>query len=200
MKMSPVVIDFFEFNIHLLDKKDYDTFFKRAEGEFLPSTTNDIGICLETAGIMPIDHMTYIPEGYYMTAMISEYVTPKNITSIHYKAFSVSDLERVRITSNVQEIQEQAFEGCGFLEEVIIDEGLRIILDYAFDECDDLREVTLPKSLVQIGPHAFNGCSHLTHIHYNGTAKEWQKVIGTDSIHDTSYISKIICSDKTINI
>lgn len=200
MKMAPNVKEFFEFNIHLLDKKDYDTFFKRAEGEFLPSTINDIGIYLETAGILPIDHMTYIPEGYYLMSMMSQYVTPQNITSIHYKAFGVSDLERVRITSNVQEIQEQAFEGCNFLEEVTIEEGLRIILDYAFDDCDALQEVTLPKSLVQIGRNAFHGCSHLTTIHYNGTVEEWQKVLGSDSIYNTSYISKIICSDKTINI
>lgn len=198
--MTPPVKHFFEFNIHLLDKNDFDTFFLRAEGEFLPSTVNDIGIYLESAGIMPIEHMTFIPEGYYMMAMTSHYVTPKNINSIHYKAFSVSDVQKVTITSNVKEIQEQAFEGCDFLEEVLIEEGLTTILDHAFDDCDDLRKVTLPRSLVQIGRHTFRECSNLTYLKYNGTAEEWQKVMGSDSIHSTSYISKIICSDKTINL
>lgn len=198
--ISPVVKRFFEFNIHLLDKNDFDTFFLRAEGEFLPSTVNDIGIYLETAGIIPMNYLTFIPEGYYLLSTMSEYVTPQSITSIHYKAFSVSDIERVTITSNVKEIEEEAFGGCDFLEAVIIEEGLEFIRDHAFDDCDDLREITLPRSLVQIGRHTFNACANLTYIRYNGTAKEWQNVRGSDSISSSSYISKIICSDRTINI
>ena len=198
--MSPVVKHFFEFNIHLLEKNDFDTFFSRAEGEFLPNTVNDIGIYLETADITPMNYLTFIPEGYYLMSMMSQYVTPQNITSIHYKAFSVSDIQSVTITSNVKEIEEKAFEGCDFLEEVIIEEGLEIIRDHAFDDCDELRKITLPRSLVQIGRHAFNACANLTYIRYNGTAEEWQKVVGSDHIHNTSYISKIICSDKTIKI
>ena len=190
---------FFEHNIYLLDNNNFDKFFERAEGEFIPSTVNDIGIMLETAGIDPIKHMTYIPEGYFFMSSKEQYIIPPNIRNIHYKAFNSSDIQKLHVPKNVVSIAEEAFADCDFLDTVLIDEGLELIGDYAFFNCLDLSKVTLPSTLKYIGNKVFSECQKLKVLDYQGTSEQWNKLGGTEKIKDTSIV-RVNCSDKIIKL
>ena len=184
--------------IKLIEVNEWDMFFERIQEEWIPQVVGKVAETLESAGIFPLPHMTFIPEGYFYMSLITDYIVPNNITRICYKAFAVSDIEKIQITSNVYDINQGVFEGCSYLTTVQIDEGVKYIDDTCFYACEELTDVTLPKSLKRIGHNVFNGCDHLTEVKYNGTIEDWNKIINREFINEGSYISKVICSDGTI--
>ena len=95
-------------------------------------------------------------------------------------------------------MNQNAFEGCDFLESIVFDEGVRYIDDAVFYSCEELTTVVLPKSLERLGHNVFNGCDKLTEITYNGTCQDWRKVRNHEFVNEGSYISRIICSDNLI--
>lgn len=115
----------------------------------------------------------------------SYFEIPGCVRKIGSYAFSMSTLTSVYIPDTVEEIGENAFECCYFLEEVdfyhhsysprlrkigcgafgdcenlsiiVLPEGLEIIDTQAFSLCRSLRVIILPKSLQEIGNLAFQG-------------------------------------------
>lgn len=84
--------------------------------------------------------------------------------------------ENYSIPYGVNEIANEAFEGCEGLSSVILPEGVTTIGDYAFGDCYDLESVTLPESLKNIENAAFFNCRSLKNIYYCGTETEWKAV------------------------
>ena len=198
--MNPTVKKFIEQHIVLLEQNNFDRFFDMAQEEFIPETVNEIANILETSEIFPIPYMTFIPEGYYMISRMTEFTTPENIFRISYKAFASSDIESLHVTGNCIQVLEEAFEGCSFMERAVFDEGVKIIEDSAFYACEDLKEVYLPQSLDILGHNVFNGCDNLTEIHYAGSMLQWEYVRNYQYVNEGGYVSKIICSDGTIDL
>lgn len=186
--------------IKLIDLEEWDYFFEVIQADYIPQTVNKVANVLKDAGIYPIPKMTFIPEGYYMLCSASEITIPNNIERIRYKAFTASDIEQITIPGNVYDIGQYAFEGCDFLRTVVFEDGVKYIEDAVFYACDDLTEVHLPKSLESIGHNVFNSCDNLLEVHYAGTIEDWRKVKRHEFLDEGSYISKVICSDGSIEL
>lgn len=84
------------------------------------------------------------------------------------------------------------------IESFTIPDHIERIKSSAFKNCRRLKEINIPKSVVQIYDQAFLGCDNLKKIIYNGTIKEWSKIV----IDYTSFTAtgvfaniKIICTD-----
>lgn len=200
MVLRSEVKEIIEKYIKLIEAEEWDLFFGRVQEEWIPQVVGKVAETLESAGIFPLPYMTFIPEGYFILSGISDYDVPKNITRICYKAFYSSDIEKIHIPSNVFDIGQLAFEGCDFLTTFICDEGLEYLSDSAFYACDELLHVILPKSLKVLGHNVFNSCSKLVEINYKGTMSDWKTIRNHEFVNEGSYISKIVCSDGTIDL
>ena len=195
IELRPEVKEIIEKHITLIEEEDWDTLFEKIQEEWIPQTTGKFAETLLSCGIDPLKTLTFIPEGYFILSQITSYKVPSNITRICYKAFYASDLENILVTSNVYEIDEQAFCSCDYLTTFYAEEGLKYLNNQAFFSCEDLTNVTLPKSLKRIGHSVFNGCSNLTEITYRGTIADWNRVVNRELVNEGGYVSKIICSD-----
>lgn len=70
------------------------------------------------------------------------------------------------IPDSVAEIEEAAFDGCGYLRSVTIPDSVVKIGRRAFAGCG-LTGVTIPGSVARIGAFAFEGCAELADIRVN---------------------------------
>lgn len=86
---------------------------------------------------------------------------PNNTSSIGKNAFGGSAITNITIPSNVQIIDDYAFNYCEALEEVNIenDSKLTIIGESAFEGCENLININIPDSVTTIGESAFRKCS-----------------------------------------
>lgn len=69
-------------------------------------------------------------------------------------ALSYTGLRHIRLSENLQSMDEECFFKCIFLEELTLPESLKVIPERAFDSCYSLRTVVLPDGLQSIGEHA----------------------------------------------
>lgn len=190
---------FIETNIDMLQNEFYNEFFLEAQQQFDPMRVNELGSCLEEAGIFCIPHMSFIPTGYYLYSDISTYNIHSDIKVIMGQAFRKSNLETITIPSNVIHINHYAFDDCFLLEEVKIEEGLVNLSGGVFQDCTKLKKITLPKSLKTIGAFVFNNCINLKQIYYNGTVHDWMNNIIIDRrFAEDAVIEDIICSDGVV--
>ena len=195
IELRPEVKEILEKYINLIEANNWDKFFETIQNDWVPQIVGKVANTLESCSIFPLPYMTFIPEGYFYISSITEFVVPQNIQRICYRAFAGSDLEKVHITSNVYDVNEQAFVDCDFLKTVIMNEGVRYIDNGVFYSCTALESVILPRSLQRIGHNVFNGCDNLTRIYYKGTTADWNKVVNREFINEGSYVRRIICSD-----
>ena len=81
------------------------------------------------------------------------------------------------IISGSGKIDDAAFIGRDDIISVTIESGVTS-LDYnAFRRCESLSEVHLDKSLRYIGSYAFDDCSDLNTVYYNGTEKDFYRLV-----------------------
>jgi len=92
------------------------------------------------------------------------YNIPASVSVIGDFAFAYSDVASVVVTSNVNEILDDAFVGCYNLTSVKIPGSISTISDYAFLGCISLTNVTLCNGICNLGTYAFGECGNLTQI------------------------------------
>ena len=68
-------------------------------------------------------------------------------------------LMSVTVPGSVEEIDSNAFDGCGRLERVTLLDGIKTIEKGCFEDCHSLRQVDIPDSVTSIGRGAFLHCS-----------------------------------------
>lgn len=95
---------------------------------------------------------------------IEKYQIPGWANIIGEKAFANSYLEEITIPGTVKKISSKAFLRCLCLRKVVIEEGVEEIEDEAFDGCTFLTSITLPTTLKYIGDFAFRNCVSLKTI------------------------------------
>lgn len=95
---------------------------------------------------------------------LTELTMPDTVISIGYMALSYTGLRHIRLSENLQSMDEECFFKCIFLEELTLPESLKVIPERAFDSCYSLRTVVLPDGLQSIGEHAFWSCYDLSEI------------------------------------
>ena len=88
-----------------------------------------------------------------------------SVTSIGYRAFSMSSLTSVTIPNSVTTIGEYAFYSCEGLTCIPIPSGVTSIGEFAFYGCKKSTSVTLPNTLTSIGGRSFEYCFGLTSVH-----------------------------------
>ena len=86
---------------------------------------------------------------------LTELTMPDTVISIGYMALSYTGLRHIRLSENLQSMDEECFLSVFFLEELTLPESLKVIPERAFDSCYSLRTVVLPDGLQSIGEHAF---------------------------------------------
>ena len=74
------------------------------------------------------------------------------------------NIKDIKILDSVNEIGENAFEGCYSLNSVYLPEFVKKIKDGAFLHCTSLKEVVIPDSVTEIGSKAFKGCLSLAKV------------------------------------
>ena len=80
---------------------------------------------------------------------------PKKVTAIPEKCFYRSELESIKIPSNIKTVGKNAFAACYDLKKVTIAEGVKTIGSEAFFSCENMDGVKIPKSVTKIGTRAF---------------------------------------------
>ena len=95
---------------------------------------------------------------------LTELTIPDTVVSIGYMALSYTGLRHIRLSENLQSMDEDCFVKCIYLEELTLPESLKVIPERAFDSCYALRTVVLPDGLQVIGEFAFWACYNLSEI------------------------------------
>ena len=114
-------------------------------------------------------------------------VIPDNVKNIDNYAFcACNSLSSIIIGNSVTSIGKYAFGGCNSVKNIKISKSVTSIGDYAFEGCTSLKTVILPVSLTSIGLRVFFECDSLTHIYYEGTKEEFDKM-KTDSLPSCIY-------------
>ena len=111
-----------------------------------------------------------------------QYDSRNECNAIIHKASKmlVVGCKNTSIPETVKYIDDYAFKGCTGLTSVIIPKLVEYIGISAFEGCKNLPSVTLPASMDLIGNRAFKDCSHLETLYFNGSKKQWDKVVKKD--------------------
>ena len=75
-----------------------------------------------------------------------------------------TDVNTVKLSPNLKEIQNYAFENCSNLLNLPLPNKLEKIGSYAFSGCTKLTSIELPSSLKELGEYAFSGDTNLINI------------------------------------
>ena len=73
-------------------------------------------------------------------------------------------IEFIQLPKTITIIGKGAFEGCLGLTSINLPEGITEIPERAFYNCSGLTSLTIPKGMTSIGDLAFGGCSGLTSL------------------------------------
>ena len=97
----------------------------------------------------------------------SEYRIPDSVEKIKASAFEwVEKLCSIKLSENLQIIEDRAFYGCTNLREMLLPNSLIDIGEETFGQCQSLLCVTIPGSIENIGDSAFSGCNNLTSVSF----------------------------------
>lgn len=70
--------------------------------------------------------------------------------------FLNTNIKKVYMSTNLEKINNGAFNCCFNLENVYLNDGLKVIDDYSFYHCESLKYIVLPESVEKIGNYAFS--------------------------------------------
>lgn len=197
--MKEEIKHFIERNIDLIDSGKFKTVYKELRRLSVMYTGEFTKILLD-AGIDPAKYMNGLPESYLAGVKYTSYEIPENITFIGGSAFAYTQLKSVVIPKRVEHLNPHVFENCGNLEKVVLPDSLITIGDYVFFGCLRLTDVEIPSKVVWIGDKVFYGCNDLSHIKFQGTKQQWNKIGKEDSWRSVSAIEEIRCSDGIIDL
>lgn len=196
--MDTEVKKFIEENADLIEKGDFEQFYKKLETERI--SLGQFTEVFLSAGIDPAEYMREIPSYYLTGTEMVSYTIPQNITSIDWSAFiDCNEFTNVTIPDSVTSIGDYAFGYCEGLTGVTIGNSVKSIGKYAFTYGGKLTDVTIGNNVTYIGDYAFERCEELTRINFKGTISQWNKIKldpmwKTDSLQ----LKEIKCTDGTI--
>ena len=148
-----------------------------------------------------------------------EILLPQSLRRIGNFAFTLSVYGSLTLPEGLQEIGEDAFEGCRItgelripgtvqrigscafldceeLESLVLAEGVKEIGSQAFARCGSLREVHIPASVTSIGYRAFGvGLNSLTDVYYGGNLAEWEQIAAEEAVMPSA---RVHCADGDI--
>ncbi len=108
-----------------------------------------------------------LPSVYYKDEQGNQIYNELTITSIMPFAFgSGCPVEVLNLPSTVIEIQENAFNGDGNIQEINAS-GVTQIGEYAFRSCKNLKTISFSSEVTKIEPYTFYGCENLLTLNGN---------------------------------
>ena len=107
-------------------------------------------------------------------------------------------LKNVEIPSTIKIVKGSAFLNCNSLESLKVS-AERIETSYAF-KSTSLKNVEIDSSVKYLGPNIFNGSTGIEEFKYLGTTLDWNTI--SKSVHwkNSCSITKVICSDGTVDL
>ncbi len=95
-------------------------------------------------------------------ATITNSGTTYTVTSIASNCFyECTNLEEVKLGTNVTSIGYRAFYGCYNLTSINLNDKIKTLSEQAFSGCTSLKSVTLGANLTEMGTYVFIGCTAL---------------------------------------
>lgn len=104
------------------------------------------------------------PYAFYQCRNLSTVSINSNLQSIEEYAFNSSSLSEITIPGSVTELGPYSFAASRNLVTVNFEEGLQTIGDYAFNGCYRISQLSIPSSTSYIGIQSFVGCSGLRQL------------------------------------
>lgn len=151
---------------------------------YLPESVVTIGAyafdwCSALTSVNIPKNVTEINSGTFEGCRSLETIAlPDNIKTIGFYAFSrCRSLRSIELPQELETIDGGAFFDCDGLSTVEIPENVTVISNYAFSSCDSLRNVFFYDGITEIQDNVFEYCQMLKDVFYEGTEKQWKKVI-----------------------
>lgn len=117
-----------------------------------------------------------------------------------YTFSDCTSLEQVTLPITSHHLEDGVFRGCTSLKNVTLGKDTLTIGAYSFENCSSLEKLSLPKRVHTIGDNAFVNCTNLKEIVFEGTMSDWNNISIGKGVFDNTSITKIICSDGTVNL
>lgn len=108
--------------------------------------------------------LSKIGENAFRGTSIKDIRLPSSLTSIGEGAFSYTELRSIALPDNIEDIPDDCFFGCSFLESIQWPTRLRSIGEHAFYGCKALTNFTIPPSVVEISPSIIWDCSNISKL------------------------------------
>lgn len=174
MKIPGWVFEFLEENEELLENNQFEELY--AKLNLMQRTILTQAFAL--AGIDPLPYMTSIVMGYSKdNNNLIKLDIPSNIQTIDEHAFEYCEsLKEINFGNNVRIIDNSAFLGCYNLKTLKLPRGLEELNYEAFGRCFSLESIWIPKSLKYIGDDVFYADKKIKYIYYEGTEEEWEQI------------------------
>ena len=115
----------------------------------------------------PFLHNVKLPQGitsigdhaFYGSDLENDIVIPETVTEIWQSAFYNTKIKNVTLPEGLNDMKNEVFSNCYWLENANIPASVGGIPDYTFYECNNLRTFTIPEGITWIGSYAFTNCS-----------------------------------------
>jgi len=159
MELNSSQIEFIKSNKSLLQRNDFDGFFKKVRSSDRRIYAN----FFYSIGLDIFEFLKDVPDYlFYGSTQLKGVHLPDNVRSIGSYAFAnCTDLSTVTMSDSVISIMENAFSGCRNLNQVKLSNSLNQIPTECFVNDTSLKEIFLPDSVIQLRPGAFDNCNDI---------------------------------------
>ena len=102
-----------------------------------------------------------ITNGHDLYDIPSEIIIPEYVKNINSYTFVGFDITSIKLSSNLEAIEDGTFFSCSKLKEIEIPNSVTSIGSFAFKGCSSLSNISMPNSVKSIGESAFEDCLNL---------------------------------------
>ena len=130
-------------------------------------------------------------------ATITNSGTTYTVTSIASNCFyECTNLEEVKLGTNVTSIGYRAFYGCYNLTSINLNDKIKTLSEQAFSGCTSLKSVTLGANLTEMGSGVFNGCTALRTVDIH----EGCEIIAQGAFYGCNKLQSVVIPNSVLTV